>query len=258
MRRILLLWMLMALAMAHANAQTPPGEVAWRQRPGHQVPEVRLHDESGAPRAFSTFMDGLPAILALGYYHCPGLCGLLRNDLLHALDGAGLVAGRDYALIVVSIDPAETPGDAAAAKTVDSAAYPLPGAPNGWHYLTADAASIAAIADAVGFRDQFRADAKQFLHPTGIVFLTPQGHVSGYRLGLGYEPAELQQGLAKARLGQLARAALPVVLLCFHFDPVAGRYTLSLMRALQVAGVLTVLTTGGAIALALFHERGRT
>jgi protein SCO1 len=48
-----------------------------------------------------------------------------------------------------------------------------------------------------------------------------------------------------------------VLLLCFHYDPVTGRYTLAVTRLLQLAAGLTVLTLGGTIALALRRERRR-
>ena len=109
---------------------------------------------------------------------------------------------------------------------------------------------------AVGFHARFDADTKQFLHPAGLVFLSPSGTVSGYLLGVGYQAGDLRAGLVRARTGGIARAVLPVLLLCFHFDPTTGRYTLAIMRLIQVGGALRVLVVGGTIALALRRERG--
>jgi protein SCO1/2 len=47
---------------------------------------------------------------------------------------------------------------------------------------------------------------------------------------------------------------LPVLLLCFHFDPVTGRYTLAVMRMLQLGAAITVLVVGGTVMLALRRE----
>lgn len=235
-----------------------PTQFAYRQRLGNQLPmQEEMRDSTGRTWRFTDLAAGRPVILALGYYHCPGLCGLLRSDLLHALAGSGLRAGRDYELLVLSIDPGETTADAAAAKQADHARYPLPGAGTGWHYLVAGADSINAIAAAVGFRNHFDAATKLFVHPSGIVFLTPAGIVSGYRLGLGFEPADLRAGIAHARLGRIARAASPILLLCLHFDPTTGRYSLAILRLLQLTGALTVLTVGGTIALALRRDSRR-
>ena len=57
--------------------------------------------------------------------------------------------------------------------------YPLPDAEKGWHFLTAGTDGIAALQTAVGFHSRFDPAASQFLHPSGLVFLTPAGTVSG-------------------------------------------------------------------------------
>ena len=115
---------------------------------------------------------GKPMILALGYFHCPNLCGVVRADLYNALAQSRMTAGRDYTLVALSIDPAETSADAAAAKASDLARYPLPGAAQDWHFLTGSAATIA--------RDRRRgrlprplrpAAASSSCIPPGIVFL---------------------------------------------------------------------------------------
>jgi protein SCO1/2 len=84
-----------------------------------------------------------------------------------------------------------------------------------------------------------------------------RGVVSSYLLGVGYRPGDLRAAVTRAGEGGVAKAALPVLLLCFHFDPTTGRYTLAVTRLLQLAGGLTVLTIGGTIALALRRERQR-
>jgi protein SCO1/2 len=216
-----------------------------------------LHDEAGHAVDLRALTGGRPAILALGYFHCPSLCGIVRDDLLSAVSRSGLHAPGDYALIALSIDPAETSQDAADAKRQELARYPVPGAAQAWHYLTGPAASVQAIEQAVGFRAKFDDQLNQFLHPTGIVFLTPKGIVSGYLLGVGYQPGDISLGVTRARDGGIAKAALPVLLLCFHFDPSTGRYTLAITKLLQLAGAITVLTLGGTLALALRRDRRR-
>jgi protein SCO1/2 len=192
----------------------------------------------------------------LGYYHCPNLCGLARSTLLTALGAANLVAGQNYTLAVVSIDHSETSADAHAAKAADMEAFRLPGAAGHWRYLTGDQQAIAALTDAVGYQGRFDAALKQFVHPTGIVVVTPGGEVSSYLLGLGYQPGDLRVALAKASQGTIQAAVLPVVLLCFHYDATTGRYTLSILKLLKLAAGLTVVTVAG-LGLLLFRREGR-
>src|SRR5689334_25230250 len=132
------------------GATNLPG-FAFRQHPGNQVPmDVPLRDEMGHTVHLGDEIAGRPAILVLGYLHCPNLCGLVRDDVFHALSQSGLRPDQ-YSLLVLSIDPAETSEDAATAKRQDLARYPLPSNDTAWHYLTGPASSLHQIADAVGF-----------------------------------------------------------------------------------------------------------
>ena len=238
--------------LACSAADSAPGDFAWRMHPGAVVPfGTQLRDEAGRPVTLGEAAGGLPVILDLGYYHCPTLCGVVREDLLAALKTSGLVGGRDYALVSLSIDPAETPADAAAAKAADLAQSPFADG-TGWHYLTGP---MQAVGDAVGFRDRYDEQLKQFLHPTGIVVLTKAGVVSGYLLGVGYHGGDLRAAVLRAGEGGIARAALPVLLLCFHFDASTGRYTLEIVKVLQLMGGLTVLTIGGLVYV--LHRKRR-
>jgi len=198
---------------------------------------------------------GLPVILDLGYFHCPSLCGLVRADLMNALQAGGLVAGRDYVLVALSIDPAETPAAAAAAKATDLAqAGAGSGTGAAWHYLTGVEPAIHAIASAAGFRARYDPAERQFLHPAGLVVLSQTGVISGYLLGLGYAGGDLRTAVLRAGKGGIARAALPVLLLCFHFDAATGRYTLAIEKVLRLMAGITVLTLGAV--LIMLHRQG--
>jgi protein SCO1/2 len=245
------------LLPASASATFNLSDFAFRQHPGDLVPmDVDLRDAAGRVVRLRDESAGRPAILVLGYLHCPNLCGLVRDDVLHALSLSGLRADQ-YSLLVVSIDPSETSTDATVAQRQDLARYPLPGADAAWHYLTGPASSLHQIAEAVGFPYRYDPLLKQFLHPAGLVFLNATGQISGYLLGVGYSPGDLALGVTRASNGGVERAATPVLLLCFHFDPTTGRYTLAITKVLQLAGLLTVLTVGALLGLAFRRERAK-
>ncbi len=225
---------------------------AFDQKPGAQLPlDAAFTDASGHSVTFGA-LAGKPLVLAFGYFHCPNLCGVVREDMFAALQRTGLAAGRDYQLAFVSIDPHETPKDAAQAQADDLARYPAD--PAGWHFLTGAASSIEAVEAATGYRSRYDPALAQFLHPAGLVFATPAGVVSGYLLGVGYSPGDVQAGLARAAKGEIGEKASPILLLCSQFDPATGRYTLSIVKVLRIAGVFTVLGIG-AIVLAAQRRR---
>lgn len=250
---IALVLLLLCFMVPRAWAAADLGTFAYDQRPGQLVPiHTAFSDSKGRTLTLQQAIEGRPTILALGYFHCPNLCGLVRADLMNAL--ARLGSGRAYSLVVISIDPKETTADAASAKAVDVAQFGSAQKAERWEYLTGSAVAIRAVAEAVGFKSRFDDDARQFLHPAGLVFLTGSGTISGYLLGLGYKPGDVELGLARAANGATARA-LPVLLLCFHYDPKTGRYTLAIERLVQLGCGITVLVVGGTIFLALRRER---
>ena len=252
-----IVWLSAALAFGGPLAAAEdPADFAFIQRSGAYLdPAVPLTEADGTSRHLGDLLGHHPLILALGYFHCPSLCSVVRDDLLEALSHTGLTAGADYDLLVVSIDAAETTKDAAEVLSDNRTRYPLPGADRGWHYLIGPPAAVQSIADAVGFKSRYDVHLKQFLHPAGLVFLTPDGRVSGYVLGAGYRPGDVRTAVTLASTGGIAKAAIPLLLLCFHYDAATGRYTLAVMKVLRLGGILTVLTIGGTLLLAFRRER---
>lgn len=260
MRLGFLIAIFIAASQAAHGASLPDfSGLAYEQKLGNQIPlQQSFRDEAGHSVQLSNLSGGKPLILALGYFHCPSLCSVVRTDLFDALHSSGMTAGRDYSLVMLSIDPSETSADATAAKVDDMQRYPVPGASQSWHFLTGTTDAIKAVADAVGFHDRFDPQLNQFMHPVGIVFATPAGVVSSYLLGVGYRPTDVRLGVTRAQLGSVAAAALPVLLLCYHYDPTTGRYTLAIMKLMRLAAGLTVLLIAGMLYLAFRRDRGST
>lgn len=251
--------LLLALVLTRLGVASPPAlrEITYAQRTGNSLPaRATLQDEQGTAVRLADIAGGKPLILVLGYYHCPNLCSVVRADLFHALQRTDLVGGRDYQFVSVSIDPAETPRDAASAKADDIRRFPAAGASAGWHFLTGRTETVQAIAAAVGFGNRRNVpQPTQFIHPAGIVFLTPAGVISSYLLGVGYKPSDVRLAVTRASRGTVQAAALPILLLCFDYHESTGRYTLAVMKLLRLAGALTVLTVGLTVFLAFRRDR---
>ena len=256
MRLLALLILLIMPRVALAASKADLSGIAYEQRLGATIPLHQMfRDESGAAARLIDFVDGKPFVLVLGYFHCPNLCGVVRADLFDALRDSGLTAGRDYSLAALSIDPSETSADAAAAKAWDLRRHPTPGAARDWHFLTGTADATQAISNAVGFHGRPEPDRNQFPHPVGVVFVTSEGVVSSYLLGVGYQPNDVRLAVARSARGDVAPAASPVLLLCYDFDPTTGKLTLSIMKLLRVAAAAATIAVAGTIYAAF--RRGR-
>jgi protein SCO1 len=256
MRLLVLLILLITPRIAVAASKADPSGIAYEQRLGAAIPLQRIfRDDTGGVARLGDLVDGKPFVLVLGYFHCPNLCGVVRADLFDALRNSGLRAGRDYSLAALSIDPSESSADAAAAKASDLLRYPTPGAERNWHFLTGTADETRAISEAVGFHGRPEPDRNQFPHPVGVIFVTSQGVISSYLLGVGYQPDDVRLAVARSARGDVAPAASPVLLLCYDFDLTTGKLTLSIMKLLRVAAAGTTIAVVGMVYIAF--RRGR-
>jgi protein SCO1/2 len=246
-----------------ANCQTLSADqiarVDFEQHLGASLPvNAVFRDESGSPITLGHFFGERPVVLVMAYYQCPNLCSVVLIGMLESLRNVRQDVGRDFDVIVVSIDPAETPSLAAEKKHTYSTRYGRPGSAKGWHFLTGDAQAIQQLANAIGFHYLYEPQSKQYAHASGIVVATPGGKVSRYFLGIEYPPKEVRQALLQASQSRIGSLANRLLLLCFHYDPHSGRYTLIVTRVMQIAGMGTAGLLGLLIVRMARHERRRS
>jgi protein SCO1/2 len=247
-----------APAAAHSAEGAFLEEIGFDQRLGEQVPaDLAFVNDEGRPVRVGELFRGRPAILVMLYYKCTMLCPLMLDGLVRSLKPIRtLSAGKDFQVIVVSINPREQPSLAANRKELYVERYDRPGAAAGFHFLTGEEPAIRALAKTVGFR--YRQEPKrkdEFSHAAGIVLLTPQGTVARYYYGMDFPPNELQLALVEASHNTIGTLADQVLLLCYHYDPTTGTYGVAIMNLLRVAGFATVLTLGAYVAVMLRRER---
>src|SRR6185436_17740641 len=129
---------------------------------------------------------------------CPMLCNQALNGLTGALKALPFGVGREFEVVVGSINPRETSELAAAKKESYVRDYGRAGAAAGWHFLTGDPKPIDALARSVGFRYAYDPMLNQYAHASGVIVLTPKGRVARYFYGIEYAPRDLRFGLIEA------------------------------------------------------------
>lgn len=230
--------------------------LAFDQRLNELIPlDATFRNEAGEMTPLSAYFGDRPVILAMGYFHCPNLCSLVRVGLLNALQDLQFDAGVQYEVVLISIDPEETPQIAAQVKEQTLETYGREGTAAGWHFLTGEHDEIDRVADAVGFRYAYDLSQQQYAHASGIVVLTPAGKVARYFFGLEYDPRDLRLGLIEAANNRIGSVIDQVLLFCFHYNPLTGQYTVAIMNIMRVAGLFTLLIIGGGIWWMLRQER---
>jgi protein SCO1/2 len=101
-------------------------------------------------------------------------------------------------------------------------------------------------------------ETQQFAHPTGVIVLTPDGRLARYLFGIEYGPRDLRYAIVEASNGRVGSAVDSLLLYCYHYDPIAGRYGVAIMRVVRVAAAATVLALGAFIVIMVRSEKRRT
>ena len=223
-------------------------EIGLDQKLDAQVPlDLPFRDERGATVTLRQFFGVRPVILTLVYYQCPMLCTFVLNGVLTGTKDISFDMGKEYEVLTVSIDPRETPLLAESKHTMYAGLYGRPGAAAGWHFLTGEESAIRQLAASVGFRYIYDQGSQQYGHASGIMVLTPQGRVSRYFYGISYPPRDLRFALVEASGGKIGTPVDQILLACYHYDPMTGKYGLVISRVIRVAGIATVVAIGGLV-----------
>lgn len=223
-----------------------PANVSLDQKLDADIPEdAEFKDESGKTVHFGDYLGKKPIILNMIFYKCPGVCmaeleGMTKLFLSKEMS---LKVGEDFEVVTISINPAETPDLAKSKKEEFLSLIQKPNADRGWHFLTGTQPNIDRIASTVGFRYAYDARNDQFAHPAGIILITPHGKVSRYFYSTAYSPRDVRLSLIAAADNKIGSLTDRIMLNCiYQYDPRTGKYGVGVMRALQVGGVLTLLT----------------
>jgi protein SCO1/2 len=228
----------------HLNAEVPA--------------DLEFRDELGNPVKLSDYFGhGRPVILNLGYYQCPMLCSELLQGLVGSMKALTFDLGKDYDVVTVSFDPNETTEMAAAKKRDIVKRYGRANSDQGWHFLTGRADQINALTKAVGFDYQFDPKTGQYAHAAAIVMLTPDRHISGYFYGVEFSPKDLRLGLVQASQNRIGNIGDQVLLYCYHYDPMTGKYGAIISNILKLTALLTILILG-TFMFVMFRADRRT
>jgi protein SCO1/2 len=243
-----------------ATAQSRPDYLAHagiEQRLGETLPLDAVYtDESGHTGELKTWFDGKPVVMAEVYYKCAMLCPQVLHGLAASLKETTLQPGKDYEVLVFSIDPMDKPTDAVSEKQqfMSEAGFGNnPAAVNAVHFLTGSEASIAAMSGATGFHyvrvPGPDGQMNQFAHSSVIMFATPDGKMSKYLSGIDYPARDMRLALLDASEKKISNPVDLLILYCCNYSPAVGRYSVSVMRILGIAGMVSVLVVIGMVVL---------
>jgi protein SCO1/2 len=252
--------------MGMAAQQTPDylAHAGIEQRLGQPLPMAAIFtDETGRTGPLSSWFSNKPVVMAEVYYQCVMMCPQVQHGLATGLAQTTLKPGSDYQVLIVSIDTMDKPSNAVDEKKTflgEAGWTNNPAASNAVHFLTADQPSIDAITGATGFH-YVRVpgpDGKmdQFAHSSVIMFATPDGRMSRYLSGIDYPARDLRMALLEAGEKKISNPVDLLILYCCNYSPAVGRYSVSIVRILGIAGMITLVIVAGMIYLLTRKPRG--
>ena len=233
--------MIAAVMIAALAAGVPA--IGLDEHVGAQVPlDLPFTTSEGQPVLLRDVFDGhRPVLMVLAYARCEMLCSVVLHGVADAVHASQF---RDYKVVIVSLDPSETPGEASRRR--EHLGYPAT-------YLVG--ASVQPLAGALGFRYAWDERTKQYAHPVVIFALTPDGHIAEYLRGVTYPG--LDAALARAARGETTRSLAQDIISCFHFDPSLRRYGPAIQLFLRLGAGLVLATLVAMVAALIGWERRR-
>jgi protein SCO1/2 len=221
-----------------------------------QVPaDAVFKDETGKTIKLGDYFGQRPMVLVLAYYTCPNMCTVIIREAFQALQLLDFHRNDAYSLVFLSINPKEGPDLAGPKARAYLKSYPRMESVGYTHFLTGNEDQIRRVAGAIGFRYRWDERSNQYVHPSGLTVLTPEGKVSKYLYGIRYDPRDLRLALVEASSGKIGSPVDKLMLFCYRYDPASGKYGFMIMSALRVFGGITVAGLGGLVFGSIRRER---
>lgn len=194
---------------------------------------LKFLDEDSDTVTLADIVDK-PTIFSFVYFDCPGLCSPLLEGVGDVIRRTDLILGKDYQVVTISFNFRDTPEKAKEKKQTFTERY-AKDHKEGWHFLTADSATIFKVTHAFGYK--VKAVGFDFVHPSAIIAVSPHGKITRYLYGINYLPLDFKMALIEAQNEEARPAGQKVLLYCFAYDPAGKRYVLDVLK---VSGTVLV------------------
>ena len=226
----------------HDTPKALMAQVGVTQKMDAKLPlNATFKDQNGQTRKLGEFFGKKPVMLMFLSFTCTQVCTASLQTLHTTLKELGPSVGKDFDIVVTSIDPRETTTIAKAQYDENVKNYGRKGSESGWHFLTGDEKNVKQLTNAVGVRYAFNPATKEYVHPDCIVFGTPTGHISRYFYNLDYPTRDMKFGLMDASQGKIGSPLEYFALQCFHYNPKLGKYNFAIMGLLRILAIATLL-----------------
>jgi len=216
---------------------------------GRRLADYAFRDTTGARVQLSAFV-GRPVIINMVYTACTDFCPVTVQSLARAVDGAQRALGADsFSVLTIGFDT-RTDHPAQMRAYAKSQGIDVPN----WHFLSADAQTILALTQQLGFA--FYRAPQGFDHIAQTTIVGAEGSIFRQVYGADLTVASIVEPLKQLRYGETANLASldnvfeRIKLFCTLYDPNedAYRFDWSILTGI-IVGLLSI----GGLAAFLGH-----
>lgn len=222
---------------------------------GRQLGRFEFRDTSGRPLASDAFA-GRPIVVNMVYTACSHYCPVTVQALSRGVVAAQDALGKDsFAVLTIGFD-SRNDNPARMAAFARSQDVDLPN----WHFLSADAETVIALSENIGFI--FFPSAQGFDHLAQTTIIDAKGRIVRQVYGSDLTVQAIVEPLKGLRLGQptsladIAGIVDRVRLFCTLYDPSrdAYRFDWSVFTGIA-AGLLSLAVLTGFLVHAVLQRR---
>jgi protein SCO1/2 len=208
------------------NEESQP-EVSIREQLGTIIPlDLKFINEQGQSVSLKEIINK-PTILTPVYFDCPGICPRLLSGVSDVIEKTDMTLGREFQVVTFSFNENDTPEHAVEKKKTFLRKKSLPYEKD-WIYLTGDSLTIHTLTNALGY--YYQRAGNDFMHPAGIIILSPEGKITRYLYGTSFLPFDVKMAIVEAQKGQPRPTINRVLEYCFTYDPEGRKYTLQVTK----------------------------
>jgi protein SCO1/2 len=241
--KLFIVTVIFSLSLISISLSNDTIEVGIDEQLGKPIPlDVTFNDENGNPVILKDLITS-PTVLALVYYHCPGICNPLMFELANVMNKSDLEPGYDYNVVCISIDEFETPKVASDKKKEMLSGFDKDVPPVSWRFLTGSKENIKRVSDAAGYH--FKREGNELRHAGTLIFIDKTGKICRYLIpsytenhGFGILPFDFKMAVLETSQGKETPTIARVLQFCFSYDPEGHKYALNLTRIFGAAILL--------------------
>lgn len=235
---VISIFLIISIDKIYSSPETQK-KAAIEEQLGNYIPlDAKFTNENGVEVSLKEIIKK-PTILTLVFYECKGICTPLLTELAEELNKVDLQLGKDYQVVTLSFDPEEGPALAKSKKANYIKLLNNKPPDDAWTFLVGDSSNIYSLTNSVGF--YFFKEEDEFVHPGALIFISPEGKITRYLLGIDYLPFNIKMAIMEAGEGRVGPTIAKLIKFCYAYDPEGRTYALNITRIL---GILTLVAVG--------------